>query len=106
MQTFLAAQRQALLHQHRHQASDLQVIHAKHIRGGERLQGSTYLHRQLLFPLHSMDKMAGVLLLVELVREVVEEHPCVGHPALRCAVTESLVHQGAIHTELNAVVHQ
>ena len=82
------------------------MIRAKHIRVRKRHQGSSYLHRQLLRALHSVDEMEGVLQLLYLLREVVEEHPCVGHTALCSRVPESLVHQRAIPTELFAVLHQ
>ena len=106
METFLTTQREVILHQPRLFASDLQMVRAKHIRVSERHQGSSYLHCQILRALHSKDEMEGVLQLLDVLREVAEEHPCVGHTALCSPVTESLVHQRAGHTELCAVLHK
>ena len=106
METFLTTQREVILHQPRLFASDLQMVRAKPIRVSERHQGSSYLHFQILRALHSKDEMEGVLQLLDVLREVAEEHPCVGHTALCSPVTESLVHQRAVHPELYAVLPQ
>ena len=82
------------------------MIRAEHFRVGERPQASSYLHRQLLRALHRDDEMAGVLQLLDLLREVVEEHPWIGHAALSSGIAESLLQQRAVHNELSAVLPQ